>query len=71
MENRKTYRTRLDFDKVLDRVADLAVSTESREKIRDSEPYTDPARVTSELNRARPQLPGFSQSRPSIHSSRY
>ena len=37
MENRKTYRTRLDFDKVLDRVADLAVSSESREKIRESE----------------------------------
>ena len=50
MENRKTYKTRLDFDKVLERVADLAVSTESREKIRDSEPYTDPARVASELH---------------------
>ena len=53
MDNsRKTYKTRLDFDKVLDRVAEFAVSGEAKRQILDSEPYTDSSKVLSELHLA-------------------
>ena len=50
--SRKTYKTRLDFDKVLDRVAEFAVSGEAKRQILDSEPYTDSSKVLSELHLA-------------------
>ena len=51
MDNgRRNYRTRLDFDKVLERVAEFAVGGDAKRSIRESEPYTDSARVLSDLH---------------------
>lgn len=50
MSNNKSYKTRIEFDTVLSKIASLAVGSEAKRTIVESEPHTEISEIYQELN---------------------